>query len=85
VSPLLAELVCVGVEKGLGLAVLDPVLDTVGKGLPVLDPDPDLDPVLDGVIPGVTNAVGDSVTVADPVIDPVRVLERVGRGEGVPD
>ena len=58
-SPLVTELVCVGVEKGLGLAVLDPVLDTVGKGLPVLDPDLDLDPVLDGDAPGVRKAVGD--------------------------
>jgi hypothetical protein len=84
VEPLDTERVAAGVEKGLGLAVLDPVPDTVVKGLTVPDPDPEGDPVLDGVAPGVARAVGDRVVVPDAVIDLVRVLEGVGRGEGVP-
>jgi hypothetical protein len=84
VDPLDTERVAIGVEKGLGLAVLDPVPDTVVKGLTVPDPEPEGDPVWDGVAPGVARAVGDRVVVPDAVIDPVRVLEGVGRGEGVP-
>jgi hypothetical protein len=72
------------VEKGLGLADIDPVPDPVAKGLVVPDRDPDREGVRDGVAPGVAEAVGDRVTVPDPDPDPVRVLEGVTRGEGVP-
>jgi len=84
VDPLDTELVAVGVEKGLGLTVLDPVPDPVAKGLVVPDRDPDREDVWDGVAPGVTEAVGDRVAVEDPDPDPVRVPEDVGRGDGVP-
>ena len=57
--PLLAELVCVGVEKGLGLAVLDPVPDTVVKGLIVGDMDPVVDTVFAGVAQEVPEPVDD--------------------------
>jgi hypothetical protein len=84
VDPLEIELVAVGVEKGLGLAVLDPVPDPVAKGLVVPDRDPDGEGVCNGVVPGVAGAVGDRVAVPDLVIDLVRVPEGVTRGEGVP-
>ena len=72
-------------EKGLGLADIDPVPDPVAKELRVPDRDPDVEDVWNGVAPGVTEAVGDPVPVPDPDPDPVRVLEGVTRGDGVPD
>ena len=84
-DPLDTERVAGGVEKGLGLADVDPVPDPVAKGLVVPDRDPVMDPVCVGVAPGVAKAVGDRVTVPDPDPDPVRVLEGVIRGDGVPD
>ena len=45
VDPLVTELVVVGVEKGLTVADLDPVPDTVAKGLRDPDTDPDVLPV----------------------------------------
>ena len=45
VEPLDRELVGVDVEKGVRVAVLDPVPEPVAKGLIVLDRDPDLLPV----------------------------------------
>ena len=83
-DPLVTELVMVGVEKGLTVADLDPVPDTVAKGLTDPDTDPDVLPVWDRVAPGVPKAVGDCVTVPDPDPDPVRVLEEVGNEVGVP-
>lgn len=83
VDPLVTELVMVGVEKGLTVADLDPVPDTVAKGLR----DPDVESVVDGVLeevaPGVPKAVGDCVTVPDPDSDPVRVLEGLRGAVGV--
>ena len=83
-EPLEAELVCVGVEKGVRVAVLDPVPEPVARGLMVPDRDPVVETVVAGVAPGVTKPVGDRVPVPDPVIDPVRVPVTVGRAEGVP-
>jgi hypothetical protein len=79
-----AELVIVGVDKGLLLIVFVAVPDVVAKGLMVPVPDPVVDAVIDGVFAGVIQAVGDPVTVLDPDPDPVRVLEGLGAGEGVP-
>ena len=84
-EPLDTEGVERGVEKGLRVAVWDPVPDGVAKGLRVAVVDPDLDPVGDGVVGGVPKAVGDCVAVLDLEPDPVRVPEGVGKGEGVPD
>ena len=84
VEPLDTEGVCVGVEKDVRVAVLDPVPEPVVKGLIVAVVDPDVLPVVAGVAPGVTKAVGVREPVLDLESDPVRVPEGVGRAVGVP-